>query len=120
MQPIDPDEKTVRDLRAEFHADFSRAAAAGDDAGCLSPEEILSLQSGGELELVALEHLAHCQLCSSLRQAIEVDPARMDEFRQAVRHAQTQPAQTAPLGRPAPFDWRLPMAALTAAASVLM
>lgn len=61
-------DKTVQERRAEFHADFDRAALE-DDGECLSSEEILSLQSGISLDPVALEHLAHCRFCASLRQA---------------------------------------------------
>jgi hypothetical protein len=111
--------KTVPELREEFQADFNRATAAGADEDCLSPEEILSLQSGAELDPLALEHLARCRFCSALRQAIEVDPLRMNEFQEAVRR--TPPvAQPARRYRPAPFDWRLPAAALTTIAAMAM
>jgi hypothetical protein len=112
--------KTVKELRAEFQADFSQTAISGDDSDCLSSEEILALQSGAELEPLALEHLNRCRVCSSLRKAIAVDPIRKDQFLEAVRRTQTVAARVGQSRQRAALDWRLPVAVLTALSAIAM
>ncbi len=115
---MQPDEKTIREIRAEFKVDFHNAVP--EDGACLSTEEILALQSGAELEPAAREHLTHCQFCSALQQAIQVDLGRMTEFLREVRSSQPTSSPEVKSYRPPVFDWRLPTAALTAVASLMM
>lgn len=112
-------EKSIKEVRAEFRADLYRDTASTDDIACLSADEILALQSGSQLDPIALEHLAGCELCSALRKAIEVDEVRLNQFKQRV--SQIQQATPAKVeSRPAAVDWRLAAAALTAFASAAM
>ena len=114
-------DKTIAEKRAAFQADFELAAAVQDDE-CLTPEEILALQSGEDLDPVASEHLAHCSLCEAMKQAMRVDRFRAQEFQRAVR--QTSPVLVSDMEgrepRTSPFGWRLPLAAMATFASVAM
>jgi hypothetical protein len=112
-------EKKIKEVRAEFRADLYRDIASSDDIACLSTDEILALQSGSELNPVALEHLAGCELCSALRKAIEVDDVRLNQFKQRVSQIQQVTAAKAE-SRPPAVDWRLAAAAMTALASAAM
>lgn len=110
--------KTVRDLREEFRADFARAVAAGDDADCLSPEEILAFQSGAKLDEIATRHIANCRFCHALSRAIEVDPGLKQEFLEAA--AKTRRSKEPEFVYRTRFDWRLQAAILTSMSAIAM
>jgi len=112
-------EKTVSQRRADFKADLYRDVASTDYAACLSADEILALQSGLDVDPGALDHLDRCEVCGTLRRAVEVDSARLQQFMDRARESRLAAPQTAKL-TPAPLDWRAAATAFTFIASAAM